>query len=277
MSVNEATKKGHLMLTLPGMTILFGLMFGLMVLSIYKIIPGYWGFLCFPVSFISAILFACLRMVKWRIWAFSNVDKSDWEELRAQAVDGGLIGKKGSLIEKIEIRSKADQARINEFETNEVQESKEQEFEDDLSIPDESEFKFSKGVLYVSLVRNLIIASLGIYLVSNNPTSYFYYIFPAIGILLSIKPVIKLRQKKTPVVILNTVGIGVDNSSFKWDYMSEETAKMSGVGENRTSYIFFNYRGEDKQIDLSSYEVTLPELRKLLKIYRHRNKAVNIV
>jgi hypothetical protein len=247
------------------------------VLAVKDIIPGTWGLLGFPISFLATILFGCVRMVKWRIWAFSRVPFSEWEELRAQAVDAGLIGKKGSIIEKIEFRSKADQAQVDELETNEVQESKEQEFEDDSSIPDESEFIFSKGVLYVSLARNVLIIAAGSYVVAINPTSLVLYILPAIGILLSINPIIKIRRKTVPKLTLNIEGIGVDDNFYNWQHISEETAKMSGVGKNRTSYIFFNFRGEDKQIDLSSYEVTLPELRKLLKIYRGRNKAVNIV
>ena len=150
------------------------------------------------------------------------------------------------------------------------------EFQDDPNVSSESEFIFSKGVLYVSLGRNVLLIVAGTYVVTTNPTSIVTYILPAIGILLSINPIIKLRKQAVPKLTLNIKGIGVDDKFYNWQHISEETAKMSGVGKNRSSYIFFNFRGEDRRIDLASYEVTLPELRHLLKVYRHRNKAVNI-
>lgn len=268
----KAISKGHLMISLPGMIIMFAAVYGLFKLAQLKVIH----FLVFmPGSIVIAPIVAWIywsfTITRWRIWAFSNVD--DPLELKRMAVDGGLIWKDGSFFERTEIRTAKQKALIFELEKR-IREEKTKEFEDDPSVPNSSEFKFSKGVLYVKLAQNTLLIAVGTYLAISSENSYVGLFFVGLGILLSIRPFMKLSNV-LPILILSNDGITINERTFKWNYISNESAQMEGIGKSRSAYLTFEIDETSQRIPLDDYEVTLPELRKLLSVYRGRNKAVN--
>ena len=268
----KAISQGHLTISLPGMIIMFGAGYGLFELAQLKVIH----FLVFmPGSIVIAPIVAWIywsfAITHWRIWAFSKVD--DPLELKRIAVDGGLIWNDGSFFERTEIRTTKQKALIFDLEKR-IREEQSKEFEDDPNIPNSSEFKFSKGVMYVKLAQNALIIVVGAYLAISSQNSYVGLFFVGLGILLSIRPFMKLSNV-LPVLILSNNGITIDDRTYKWNYISNENAQMEGIGKSRSAYLTFEIDETSQRIPLDDYEVTLPELRKLLSVYRGRNKAVN--
>jgi hypothetical protein len=268
----KAILRGQLVINVPGMIVMFAVAVGLYQLSSHKLInplvflPG-----TFLISPLVAWIYWSFSITHWRIWAFSRVD--DPLELKRMAVDGGLIWKDGSFFERTEIRTTKQKALIFELEKR-IRAEKAKEFEDDPSVPNLSEFKFSKGVMYVKLAQNALIIVVGAYLAISSQNSYVGLFFVGLGILLSIRPFMKLSNV-LPVLVLSNDGITIDERTYKWNYISNESAQMEGIGKSRSAYLTFEIDETSQRIPLDDYEVTLPELRKLLNIYRERNKAVN--
>jgi len=268
----KAIMRGQLVVNVPVMIVMFAVAVGLYQLSSHKLInplvflPG-----TFLISPLVAWIYWSYAITHWRIWAFSRVD--DPLELKQSAVDGGLIWKDGSFFERTEIRTAKQKALIFELEKR-IREEKTKEFEDDPSVLNSSEFKFSKGVLYVKLAQNTLIIAVGTYLAISSEESYVGIFFVGLGVILSNRPFTKLSNV-LPVLILSNDGIAIDERTYNWNHVTNESAQMEGIGKNRSAYLTFVIDGTSERIPLDDYELTLPELRKLLNIYRGRNKAVN--
>ena len=133
-SINEVLKKGQISVNLPVTIILVG---GL-ILSIFLlplILPeedvGIGILIGVILCFVSAWLWWSYKIVKWRIWAFENTKKYDWNNLKQRAVSQQLIWSDGSIFEKTEIRSKEENQKINKINF-EIKQNEKNEIKGDL-------------------------------------------------------------------------------------------------------------------------------------------------
>jgi len=62
-------------------------------------------------SFIASWIWWSFKVVKWKIWAFSNININDSYELYSKAVNIGLIWPRGNIFNKTEYWAKGDLAK----------------------------------------------------------------------------------------------------------------------------------------------------------------------
>lgn len=259
------------MVNLPVFFIMMATMALLWYLAIIKLIPFAFAPASFLIGPLVAWVFWSFMITKWRIWAYSRV--SDIEELKKQAVDGGLIWKDGSFFERTEIRTAEQRQLIHELEYQFETTEEEQGFVDDPTIPSSSEFKSSKDVLVASLIQQILMIAAGSYLALATEKPIVGYFFIGLGIILSIKPFLK-RSNDGPSLILSNEGITVDGRPHKWSGITNESAGMEGIGKSRSSYLTFETDESTEKLPIDEYDITLPDMRNLLKVYRGRNTTV---
>jgi len=114
VTIDEAIKKGHRMVTYPGMTIMFGLMGVCYYLDKQKVVSTTTLVLGVIFSFIISWLYWSFMITKWKLWSFENV--KDLDELKARAIQERLIWKDGSIFEKTEIRSKIEKEKLRKLQ-----------------------------------------------------------------------------------------------------------------------------------------------------------------
>jgi hypothetical protein len=263
----KAIRIGQLLVNFPVMIIMLSVAVGLYFLSNTELIHP---LVFLPGSFLFSPLLAWVywsfAITHWRIWAFSRID--DPIELKVLAVESGLIWSDSSFFEKTEIRTSKQKAIIIELEKR-IKEERSKKFKDDPSIPRFSEFKNSKSSIYAKLFQNVLIIVAGAYFALTDEKSYIGWIFVGIGILFSIRPLSKLSIL-LPILTISNEGIIVDEQLYNWNQIKNESAQMKGIGKRRSASLSFEIDGIIHQIPLDDYDVTLPILRKLLKIYRGR-------
>lgn len=269
---SKAIAKGQVMVNLPVFFIMMAIMGLLWYLAIIKLIPFAFGPASFLIGPLVAWVFWSFMITKWRIWAYSRV--SDIQELKKQAVDGGLIWKDGSFFERTEIRTAEQRQLINELEHQLEKTVEEQAFIDDPTIPSSSEFKYSKGAVLVSLIQQMLMIAAGLYLVLATEKPLIGYFFIGLGIIFSIKPFLKMSNN-VPTLILSNEGITVDGRIHKWSRITNESAGMEGIGKSRSSYLSFETNETTEKVPIDEYDITLPDIRNLLKVYRGRNTTIN--
>jgi len=272
ITAGKAIAKGQVMVNLPVFFIMTATMGLLWYLAIIKLIPFAFGPAGFLIGPLVAWVFWSFMITKWRIWAYRRV--SDIQELKNQAIDGGLIWKDGSLFERTEIRTAEQRKLIKELEHQLETAAEEHEFVDDPAIPPSSEFKRSKGVVLVGLIQQIMMVTAGLYLALATEKPLFGYFFIGLGIILSIKPFLKMSNN-VPTLILSNEGITVDGRTHKWSRITNESAGMDGVGKSRGSFLTFEAGESKKRVPIDEYYITLSDMRTLLKIYRGRNTTVN--
>ena len=91
ITVDEALRKGHKMVTYPGMAIMFAMLGISFYLGMAEITPIW----IIPVgvvsSFITAWLYWSVMIIKWRLWAFENV--RNVHELKKRATGKTYMGR----------------------------------------------------------------------------------------------------------------------------------------------------------------------------------------
>lgn len=241
-------------------------------LAVTKLIPFAFGLASFLIGPMVAWVFWSFMITKWRIWAYSRV--SDIQELKKQAVDGGLIWKDGSFFERTEIRTSEQRELINEFENQIETAEKEHAFSDNPAIPASSEFKFSKGVILVKLIQTISVIATGFYLALSTENPIVGYVIIGTGIILSIKPFLRMSND-VPTLILSNEGITVKSRTYKWSRITNESVGVEGTGRSRSSYLTFKTDESTEKVPIDEYDITLPHMKTLLKVYRGRNTTVN--
>jgi hypothetical protein len=269
---SKAIARGQVMVNLPVFFIMMAVMVLLWYLAVTDLIPFAFGPASFLIGPLVAWVFWSYMITKWRIWAYSRV--SDIQELKNQAVDAGLIWKDGSFFERTEIRTAEQGQLINELEHQLETVLEEQEFVDDPTIPVKSEFKYSKGSVLVGLIQQFLMIAAGLYLVLATEKPMIGYFFIGLGIILSIKPFLKMSNDG-PTLILSNEGITFDVRTHKWSRITNESAGMEGFGKSISSYLIFQTDKSSEKISLDEYDITLPDMRNLLKVYRGRHTTVN--
>jgi len=175
-SIDEVIRKGQIEVNGPVAIIMFGIPI-IAILAAPIIIPKeYVGISTVAglfLGFILAWLWWSYRIVKWRIWAFENTEKSDWQKLKERAINQKLIWNDGSIFEKTEIRSREENQKILEINSkiNQIEINKKEDelsldaIEDDPLVPSQIDYYYKRVETIMSLVLPIILSLLGIYLI----------------------------------------------------------------------------------------------------------------
>ncbi|MCR9166635.1 hypothetical protein [Phaeodactylibacter xiamenensis] len=117
-SIDEVIRIGQIEVNGPVAIIMFGIPIIAILVAPIIIPKEYVGISTVAglfLGFILAWLWWSYRIVKWRIWAFENTEKSDWQKLKERAINQKLIWNDGSIFEKTEIRSREENQKILEI------------------------------------------------------------------------------------------------------------------------------------------------------------------
>jgi hypothetical protein len=161
VSVDEAIKKGHRMVTFSSMFVMFGTLGLSFFLGLQEILPFWIIPVGFGLSFVLAWLYWSVMITKWRLWAFENV--RNVHELKKRAVQEKLIWADNSIFEKTEIRKSTDKEKWNSLQSKFKQEDK---FNDDLTVPNETIIYFAKGKNFFEMAFGIVCLFGGIYLLT---------------------------------------------------------------------------------------------------------------
>lgn len=114
-NVSHVILRGHLIVTLPVFVIMLSFPFFLGIFMSFFI---EWQnvtmfiVLGFIVSPLIAWGWWSLTIANWRVWAFENVNKENWEKLMRRAIRTKLIWPQYHRYEKTEIRTKSQEEFI---------------------------------------------------------------------------------------------------------------------------------------------------------------------
>jgi len=125
-------------------------------------------------GFVAGWLYWSLAISKWRIWAFGNVDKRNWAELKNKAIHEKLIWPDNSVFIKTELRTEKQKELINKIQEgipNQVQELTLDEIQDDESLPDTTNYYFAKSEVILNPILLIAFILGGIFLFTQNRDS----------------------------------------------------------------------------------------------------------
>ncbi|WGM46380.1 hypothetical protein KOAAANKH_01248 [Brevundimonas sp. NIBR10] len=105
------TVNGTVMLMMFGPPAIVGVVFWLLGM---QDIGGLIALIVIVPSWIGAWIAWSILTPRWRIWAYERVENLD--ELKGHAVAAGVIWPEGHFLERTEIRSPAQRARLRELE-----------------------------------------------------------------------------------------------------------------------------------------------------------------
>jgi uncharacterized membrane protein YciS (DUF1049 family) len=270
VSVNNAIRRGHLIVNVPVALALIGCPAFAFYLSEQNIIPE-WGIgVAFLIGFILAWLIWSFMITKWRIWAFENV--RNVHELKKRAIEAKLIWDDGNIFEKTEIRSRDDKRKLEKLE-NKFE--KEDVFREDYSIPPKIEIYYSKWNSYLELGVSVLITAFGAYLLFSGAKENYLWgtIAAVVGLYSFQKELRKARHNKKPQIIMDSKGIQTKNVDFKeWSVITDEEIVQEGIGKSAKSYLVYFY-DEDRfeKIEINALNVKYIELENMLRTYRIRH------
>lgn len=269
-SVNKAIVKAQLMVNVPVAIAMFGIPGLAMYLSVQEIIPG-WGIgLAAVIGFILGWGIWSYMIVKWKLWAFSNV--KNVHELKRKAIEQKLIWPDRSIFNKTEIWSSSDKVKwqqIHEkFNTKDV-------CKEDYSIPRITEIYYSKSKNYFQMAIMLFVAAMGLFLLFMKDNYIFGGLLTAIGAYFSFSE-FKQANNTEAQIYLDNKGVKTINVAFKgWSEIRNEHVVFERSGKYRKAYLKFDYSEGNEKLQIDDYNISKKKLEELLKTYRIRFEKNN--
>ncbi|MGX7688159.1 hypothetical protein ACWA1C_13430 [Flectobacillus roseus] len=267
VTVDEAIAKGHRMVNYPVFVIMIGISGLTLYLGSQNFIPE-WGIpVGFILSFGLAWLWWSIMITRWRLWAFDTV--RNVHELKKRAVQEKLIWADNSIFEKTEIRRKADKEK---WASLQHKFKKDDLFQDDLTIPNETIIYYSKFGNFIEMAGMLGCLGLGIFLIVEMDSYIFGSIISIIGAYSSVKEY-KEATNTEPQIILNEMGIKTISTDFyKWSEIKKEEVISRGHGKDTKYYLTFYHPNGIEYLPIDDYETDQRNLNKLLILYLGRSK-----
>ncbi|WP_298760780.1 hypothetical protein [uncultured Psychroserpens sp.] len=273
VSVDEAIKKGQLIINVPVMICLIGCPVIGIYLSNKDLIPD-WGLgVAIVLGIALGWLIWSIVITKWRIWAFEHV--RNVHELKKRAIETKLIWRDGHVFEKTEIRSKKDQLKLEELD---LKFQEDDIYEEDPSVPLVTKIYYSKKHSIFILLFGIftVIISFAL-LLDDSLKSYIIGSF----LLATGGYCVIMSIKKT---FNNTVQITIDKSGIQlvsepkisWFEIYEDAITYEGMGKSSTAHLTF-YDADDRffKINLEDLKIKPARLEVILRTYRMRHSKNN--
>lgn len=264
VTVEDAIKKGHKMLTYPAnlISIINGVIFLFLVIntlvSIYLFLFGLFF------GFVLGRLYWLIRVPQWKIWAFENV--RNVHELKKRAIRERLIYHDGTTEEKFEYWTARTKQKWKNLERKFEQEDL---FIDDPTIPSETIIYYSKQKNFIQMVLMISFVGFGIYIIitMDNFMGYFPLL---IGIYFGYTKYKKATNRE-PQITLNEKGIKTISTDFyDWSEIASEEVILKDGQKHAQYYLVYNYPGGVERLKINEYDTNQYTLNKLLVLYRGR-------
>ena len=248
ISVDDALKKGHQMITYPILLMLLVVFIGSILLGFFTVL-SFWAIpIGIGLYFLICWGYWSIMITKWRLWAFENVRNVN--ELRQRAVCEMLICEDGHKYEKTEYRTKADTQKWLSLQykfknTNIFEEqynikkkyfrTKTYFFEQDANIPNQTNIFFSrKNTIFITIFILIYLLSIIVILFftkeGNNIFGTLIFGFTGVGLLV----LLYLTKNKwanfinnKPQIILSEKGLKIGvKQLILWNNVVETSIKI---------------------------------------------------
>lgn len=267
ITVDEALSKGQKMVNYPVIVIILGVT-GLAIYLFSQKIAPLWAI---PVAIVLGIALGWIwwsfMIVKWRLWAFEHV--RNVHELKQRAVEERLIWPDDSVFEKTEIRSASDKAQWTSLQ---MKFEKDDLFEDDLSIPNETIICYSKANTLFAAVIMMGCFGFGLYMIITTQSYISGSVLSIIGLFTGYS-YFKKNANSAPQIILNDKGIQTVSTAFyEWSQIQNERVISKGFGKYSRNHLVYDHPDGEEQLEITDFDTDIKKLNKLLRIYRGRHK-----
>lgn len=276
ISVNEAIKKGRLLITLPAIVIFVAcLLISIYISLIYFSQNKYFVYFATILSMLISLIYNLFTIPKWKIWAFGNVRNVN--ELMNKAQYNGLIIKENSWLGKLQFYTKSEREKWNEIQKKFLIPD---DVKDDKNIPNEivvygSEFKLWLPVIFYSILLIAIVASM---ISDKSWLGLGIFLLMGLGLILYFD-IISLSKRKIPILIINQNGIkNQDGEMFYWkDIKNERLTKSYPSRGLPIHFLTFNKidNNDEINIDIDKMKISRKELFNILIVLRSRFNQPN--
>ncbi len=271
VSVNDAIKRGKYLLTYPTLAMFIICILAPLVLSMYGFCPPWFMILGMVFSIIPAWIWWSFNVVKWKVWAFSNV--RNVHELKRKAIKENLIWPDGSSFEKTEVWNQTEKERWSEIQ---IKFKKEDVFEDDFNLPNESIIYYSRSKNLLELIIMAALVFGGFYFLYEES-----YLFAAIIIGVGTWGVFKEYKEYSntnPQITINDKGIETAFCEFvPWNHIRDEQVEREGSGKHIKFKLTYEAYDELQEVYIDEYDTNEASLEHLLQVYRVRFQKRNKV
>jgi len=266
VTVEEALRKGKMQLMWIPMMMLFALMFAGIALFAYSISMGITVFIS---SFIAPWIWWSVRVVKWKIWAFSNV--TDLKVLEKKAIAQQLIWPQGNWFEKTEIKSSREKKQLEQLYQKINNSTFTKEPVQDNTLPIQTVIKYPR----INIYFYLLMIPLGIYLIYID--SLFLGIASIVsGGWMAFDLYRKVAQKKF-LLKLDHTGVALSHTFLPWNEIEEYFIERSGYGKSTTFSLIIRGTNFHESISLSDVNKSPDAIERYMDVYRSRFELMNQV
>ena len=297
-SIQEVIQWGQILINIPAVAIAFSLVifafnFEELFLDepfdLHIIWRGLILLFAFIIGIILSWLYWSFTIPKWRVWAYKNVPKNEWEDLMWAAVDAKLIWTPGHVFEETEMRDEeATEKTALFYEHISAKMRREQalgSYSDDENVPAETKYFLSKKDSWVEAIAIVFIALIGFANIIFGTQIFFKLLGTGIVAYLIYdlrdSPLRDLLKEKEAQIILNEKGIGIKKQEmtfYPWqrvNYMKweEEKEAILVVVENEDQKI---EEFSEILIKLELLNVSHREFLKTTQVYMGRFDRNNL-
>lgn len=273
ITVDQAITRGHIMVNVPAMLVLFGCPVGAMYAVNQGHIPGWSIGVAFLVGVILAWLVWGFMVTRWRIWAFAQV--RNVHELKKRAIQDKLIWPEGSVFEKTEIRTQEDTRTLKHLDKKF---DRPDEYREDYSLPPKTEIFYSKSGTAIELGVSVLVLGIGTYFMVKGEVNYLIFggIMLAIGVYHGVKATRKVMNR-APQITLDRHGITSAEFGFmSWSSIESEELVREGFGKSAKWFLmFFHATHQPIKINIDDLNVTPKAFENMLRTYRIRFEKEN--
>ena len=225
-SIKEVIRWGQILINIPAIAIAFSLVilafnFEELFLDEPFDLHIFLRILIVLIAFIFGIILSWLywgfAIPKWRVWAYKNIAKKEWEDLMWAAVDAKLIWTPGHAFEATEIRDEEAREETALFYEHILAKKRREDalgsYSDDKSVPLETKYFLSRKDSWIEAIAIFFISLIAIGNLFFG-TEIFMKIM-GLGIIAYIiydqrnSPLRDILKKNEAQVILNEKGISI--------------------------------------------------------------------
>ncbi len=258
----EAISRGDKIISTP-ISIIFIICIGLpaILFHVAELSPWY-ILLGFVLGSITSWIYWSYAIVKWRVWAFTNVN--DIHRLKELAKKHKFIGVGDWMSAKTEIWDTEQREHWEQIEKR--LSTTEASFIDNLKIPNETILVESKRTSMIISTSLLLFLLIGLFSAILNK-----HYFVAVGLFTTAAIIAFFMYRnyiKKKYIILNEEGISTDKIQFySWGQIRHEEVNHLGEGDYN-----FTYKHPEgwEEISIVDYIESHEQLEELLYIYRKR-------
>ncbi|MEZ4825096.1 MAG: hypothetical protein R3C61_02205 [Bacteroidia bacterium] len=268
--VYQHIKKGRFMLLImPASIILCGIIITILYGNIKADITGLEFAIIIGTGFLISLgigwLWWSFWVVKWKIWAYSDVQ--DIHLLYKRAVSGRLIWPQGHFYEKTELRLGKSGLKLTELEKR-LDQPRNREWIKDESLPDEIQIVSNRNGLYAGTIGILLAVIWGAWF-QTLIIPVCIAVFSALGFV----NYFTHRKKGKIFMRINAQMVEINGMEIPWDKIEDFGVIHEGYGKYQETFLVIETSDPEcwfQKINIRRGNVSRWKLEYLLDVYNSR-------